>query len=147
MPSRDCDFQRNELSGETFFSTTAQMIPSQANNVAPGTVTVAIVTSGVTSGFATNTAAALESERRGVRGGPIDGRLPPHNYEMANYTVVDGTHLQMTLNKVHAAEATIAFGGLCGYGLEQTVDTVGRIRQVFPVIGSYSATGLYYAGG
>ncbi len=66
---------------------------------------------------------------------------------MANYTVVDGTHLQMTLNKVHQAGATIAFGGLCGYGLEQTVDTVGPIRQVFPVIGSYSATGLYYAGG
>ncbi len=65
---------------------------------------------------------------------------------MANYTVVDGTHLQMTLNKVHRAGATIAFGGLCGYGLEQTVDTVGAIRQVFPVIGSYSATGLYYGG-
>ena len=62
-------------------------------------------------------------------------------------TVVDGTHLQMTLNKVHGAGATIAFGGLCGYGLEQTVDTVGSIRQVFPVIGSYSATGLYYAAG
>ena len=69
----------------------------------------------------------------------------PHNYEMANYTVVDGTHLQMTLNKVHRAGATIAFGGLCGYGLEQTVDTVSGIRQVFPVIGSFSATGLYYA--
>ena len=71
----------------------------------------------------------------------------PHNYEMANYTVVDGTHLQMTLNKVHAPNATIAVGGLCGYGLEQTVDTANGIRQVFPVIGSYSPTGLYYAGG
>ena len=71
----------------------------------------------------------------------------PHNYEIATYTVVDGTHLQMTLNKVHRAGATIAFGGLCGYGLEQTVDTVGNIRQVFPVIGSISASSLYYAGG
>ena len=53
----------------------------------------------------------------------------------------------MTLNKPHRAGATIAFGGLCGYGLEQTVDTVGSIRQVFPVIGSFSTTGLYYAGG
>jgi hypothetical protein len=61
--------------------------------------------------------------------------------------VVDGTHLQLTLNKPHEVSATIAFGGLCGYGLEQTVDTVGVIRQLFPVIGSYSATGLYYAGG
>ena len=33
---------------------------------------------------------------------------------MANYTVMDGTHLQMTLNKVHRAGATIAIGGLCG---------------------------------
>ena len=64
---------------------------------------------------------------------------------MANYTVVDGTHLRMTFNKVHAAHATIAVGGLCGYGIEQTVDTANGIRQVFPVIGSYSGTGLYYA--
>ncbi|HEY6375105.1 MAG TPA: SGNH/GDSL hydrolase family protein, partial [Edaphobacter sp.] len=68
-------------------------------------------------------------------------------YEMANYTVVDGTHLQMTLNKAHNLPATVAMGGLCGYGLEQTVDTASGIRQVFPVVGSYSATGLYYAGG
>ncbi len=53
----------------------------------------------------------------------------------------------MTLNKVHRAGATIAIGGLCGYGLEQTVDTASGIRQVFPVIGSYSPTDLYYAGG
>jgi hypothetical protein len=66
---------------------------------------------------------------------------------MANYAVVDGTHLQMTLNKAHNVPATVAIGGLCGYGLEQTVDTAAGIRQVFPVVGSYSATGLYYAGG
>jgi hypothetical protein len=36
-------------------------------------------------------------------------------------------------------------GGLCGYGLEQTVDTFGPIRQVFPVVGSMDATDLYYA--
>ena len=39
----------------------------------------------------------------------------------------------------------IAVGGLCGYGIEQTVDTVGAMRQVFPVIGSPNATSLYYA--
>ena len=77
---------------------------------------------------------------------PING-ANAQNYEMANYTVVDGTHLQMTLNKAHRCAATVAIGGLCGYGLEQTVDTAKGIRQVFPVVGSYSATGLYYAGG
>ncbi|MDQ2834060.1 MAG: SGNH/GDSL hydrolase family protein [Acidobacteriota bacterium] len=138
------------FSGTSFpvsiFLATAAMIPSQANNVAPGTVSVAIATSGVTPGFATSTAAVP-----GPNGVAcvVDQPLStsPHNYEMANYTVVDATHLQMTLNKVHRAGATIAFGGLCGYGLEQTVDTAGQIRQVFPVIGSYSSTGLYYAGG
>jgi trimeric autotransporter adhesin len=125
------------------FLATAQMIPSQANNVAPGTVTVPIATSGVVSGFATNTAAI--GNQSGVACVTDQSSGGPHNYEMANYTVIDGTHLQMTLNKVHRAGATIAFGGLCGYGLEQTVDTVGSIRQVFPVIGSYSPTGLYYA--
>jgi trimeric autotransporter adhesin len=130
----------------SMFLTTAQSIPSQAKNVAPGTVTVAIATSGVTAGFATNTAALLNPS--GVAC-VVDQPLgtAPHNYEMANYSVVDGTHLNMTLNKPHRAGATIAFGGLCGYGLEQTVDTVGSIRQIFPVIGSFSSTGLYYAGG
>jgi hypothetical protein len=127
------------------FLATAQMIPSQANNMAPGTVTVAIATSGVTAGFATNTAAVANQSGVACVADTASGNPP--NYEMANYTVVDGTHLQMTLNKVHGAGATIAFGGLCGYGLEQTVDTVGSIRQVFPVVGSYSSTGLYYAGG
>jgi len=135
------------FSGTSFpvsvFLATAQTIPSQANNVAPGTVTVAIATSGVTAGFATSTAAVPGPS--GVA--CIADQLNPHNYEMADYSVVDGTHVQMTLNKVHRAGATIAFGGLCGYGLEQTVDTVGEIRQVFPVIGSYSPTGLYYGGG
>ena len=67
------------------------------------------------------------------------------NFETANYTVVDASHITFTLNKVHAAGAVIAVGGLCGYGIEQTVDTMGAVRQVFPVIGSPNATSLYYA--
>ena len=66
---------------------------------------------------------------------------------MANYTVSDGTHLTLTLNKPHAQYALVAIGGLCGYGLEQTADTTGGIRQVFPVLGSLSATELYYTAG
>ena len=128
------------------FLTTSAPIVSQANNLAPGTVTIAIATSGVHSGFATNTAAI------GATSGVAcladqDMKYAAHNYEMAPYSVVDGTHLQLTLNKPHANPATIAFGGLCGYGLEQTVDTASGIRQVFPVVGSLSATSLYYAAG
>ncbi|WP_353070054.1 hypothetical protein RBB75_07485 [Tunturibacter empetritectus] len=128
------------------FLATAQVIPSQANNIAPGAVTVAIATTGVTAGFATSTAAIPSpSGVACLMDSPAVSSTT--NYEMANYSVVDGTHLQMALNKPHSAGTTIAFGGLCGYGLEQTVDTVGAIRQVFPVLGSYSTTGLYYAGG
>jgi lysophospholipase L1-like esterase len=127
------------------FLATAATIPSQANNTAPGPVTIAIATTGVTAGFATNTAAVPSPNGVAcLTDSPLNGGTT--NYEMANYSMVDGTHLRLTLNKPHEAGATIAFGGLCGYGLEQTVDTVGVIRQLFPVIGSYSTTGLYYAG-
>ncbi len=145
VPGATATFSGTNFPVSVFFET-AQTITSQANNVAPGTVTVALATTGVVSGFATNTAAApAQSGVACVVDQPNGAN--PHNYEMANYTVIDGTHLQMTLLKVHRAGATIAIGGLCGYGLEETVDTVNGIRQVFPVIGSYSPTGLYYAGG
>ena len=127
------------------FLATAQVIRSQAANIAPGAVTVAIATSGVSAGFATSTA-ALPSASGVACVTDLPNAFNPTNYEMASYTVVDGTHLQMSLNKVHAAGATIAVGWLCGYGAEQTVDTLNGIRQVFPVIGSYSGTGFYYAG-
>ncbi len=128
------------------FLSTGQVTPSQANNMAPGVVTVAIATTGMPSGYAANTAAIGASSGLAC---VVDqtASYAPNNYEMAPYTVVDATHLQMTLNKPHQSMATLAFGGLCGYGLEQTVDTTNGIRQLFPVIGAYSATGLYYAGG
>jgi hypothetical protein len=142
-------FAKADFSGTSFpisvFLTTTTGAFSQATNLAPGTVTVGIATSGVAAGFSTNTA-ALPS------GSGVACVADPHaagvngiaNFETANYTVIDGTHLQLTLNKVHGVGAMISVGGLCGYGLEQTVDTVGQIRQVFPVMGSTSATELYY---
>ncbi len=126
------------------FLAMAQAVRSQANDVAPGSVTVAIATSGVYTGFATSTA-ALPNGSGVACVTDLPNAFNPSNYEMATYRVLDATHLQMTLNKVHAAAATIAVGGLCGYGIEQTVDTLNGIRQVFPVIGSFSPTGLYYA--
>src|SRR5208283_2708910 len=128
------------------FLSIGQVIPSQASNMAPGTVTFPIATSGVPSGYATNTAAIGASSGLACVVDQTAG-YAPDNYEMAPYTVVDATHLQMTLNKPHQILATLAFGGLCGYGLEQTVDTTNGIRQLFPVVGTTSATGLYYAGG
>ena len=145
VPGATANFSGTSFGLSTFLATT-QAIQSQANNISPGTVTVAIATSGVTTGFATNTA-ALSSTSGVACISDVPNGWAAHNFEMANYTVVDGTHLQMTLNKPHEAGTTIAVGGLCGYGLEQTVDTARGIRQVFPVIGSYSSTGLYYASG
>jgi lysophospholipase L1-like esterase len=129
----------------TFFRT-AQAVPSQANNISPGTVTVAIVTTGLPSGFAANTAAAPATSGVACISDPSAQTNGIENFETANYIVVDATHIQFTFNKAHFANATIGIGGLCGYGIEQTVDTTGVYRQVFPVIGSYSATGLYYSG-
>ncbi len=145
-PNAAAAFSGTSFPVSTFFRT-AQAIPSQANDVAPGTVTVAIATTGLPGGFASNTAAAPANGGVACVADPTAAVNGIEDFEMAGYTVVDGTHLQLSLNKAHAAQATVAIGGLCGYGLEQTVDTASGIRQVFPVIGSYSATGLYYAGG
>jgi hypothetical protein len=116
---------------------------AQPRNVAPGTVTLPIATSGAPSGFAVSTA-ALPATGVACLAETIGGIA---NFEMANYSVVDGTHVQLTLNRVHGTATAMAVGGMCGYGLEETVDTVGAVRQVFPVLGSSSATSLYYAGG
>jgi hypothetical protein len=145
-PNASAAFSGTPFSVSTFFRI-AQAIPSQANDVAPGTVTVAIVTTGLPSGFASNTAAAPAGSGVACVADPTAAVNGIEDFEMASYTLVDGTHLRLTLNKAHAAQATVAIGGLCGYGLEQTVDTVNGIRQLFPVVGSYSASGLYYAGG
>ena len=126
---------------------TAQTIPTQPNSIAPGTVTVPIVTASVPAGFATSTTALPGTSGVACLSDVQVGDQRSLNFEMAAYTVVDASHLQLTLNRAHANGATIAVGGLCGYGLEQTVDTTAGIRQVFPVIGSTSATSLLYAGG
>lgn len=135
-----------QFSGTNFpvsvFLSTGQVIASQPNAMEPGTVTFPIATSGMPSGFASSTTAI--GNQSGVACVVDQNNAGGSNYEMAPYTVVDGTHLTMTFNKPHHALATLAFGGLCGYGIEETVDTTNGIRQVFPVVGSYSPTALYY---
>jgi hypothetical protein len=126
---------------------TAQTIPSQSNSINPGVVTVPIVTSGVPAGFSTSTVALSASSGVACLSDVQQPDQRSLNFETAAYTVVDASHLQLTLNRPHASGATIAVGGLCGYGLEQTVDTTAGIRQVFPVIASTSANTLLYAGG
>jgi hypothetical protein len=139
-------FGTANFSGTSFpvsvFLTTAQSATSQPTNMAPGTVTLPIATSGVAAGYATSTA-ALPAQTGVACVADVATYFP--YFETAAYSVVDATHIQLTLNKPHMSGATIAVGGLCGYGLEQTVDTVNGIRQVFPVIGSTDATDLYYA--
>ena len=143
-PHASATFAATSFPLSTFFAT-GQVIPSQTSDVAPGLVTFLIATTGTPSGYATNTASAPATTGLACVADEVNSTLPS-NYEMAAYTVIDASHLQMTLKKAHATLATVAIGGLCGYGLEQKVDTTNGIRQVFPVVGSYSATGLYYAG-
>jgi hypothetical protein len=140
------------FSGTSFpvsvFLQTAQAATSQPANMAPGTVTLPIMTSGLPNSWYSGSTAGLAAT--GVAcvadpDGTSTGRSP--NFEMANYSVVDATHLKLTLNKVHVSGATVAVGGMCGYGLEQTVDTEIGIRQVFPVVGSMTPTEVYYADG
>ena len=142
-------FQTALFSGTSFpvsvFLVTAQAAASQAGNLQPGTVTLPIATSGLASGFSTSTAALPATTGVACVADPTSTGVFP-NFETANYTTVDATHLKLTLNKVHSSGAVIAVSGLCGYGLEQTVDTTGQVRQVFPVVGSLSGTELYYAG-
>ncbi len=114
---------------------------SQAGNLAPGTVTLPITTSGLASVYATSTAALPATS--GVACLMDQGTFP--NFETAQYTVVDATHVQLALNKVHASGTVMAVGGLCGYGLEEVADTMGQVRQIFPVAGSPSPTQVYYA--
>lgn len=127
----------------TFFLTASQA-DSQANNVAPGTVTLAIQTSGVPQGYSTNTGSAPSASGIACLANPV-GRGGTDAFETAPYTVVDGSHIQVVLNKPKYSGATLAMGGLCGYGIEQTADTYGAIRQVFPVIGSLTATQVLYS--
>ena len=124
---------------------TAAVAKSQAGDMAPGTVTLPISTSSVPAGFASSTAALTASSGVAcVADSEAAGSVFP-NFETASYSVVDATHLKLTLAKVHAPNAVVAVGGLCGYGLEQVVDTTSGVRQVFPVVASTSATSLFYA--
>ncbi|HEX4170953.1 MAG TPA: hypothetical protein VHY82_00575 [Acetobacteraceae bacterium] len=125
------------------FVQTAAAATSQPKNIAPGTVTLPISTTTSLGGFSQNTN-QLPATGVACVADINDGRFP--NFEMANYTVVDATHITLTLNKVHASGAVIAVGGLCGYGIEQTVDTIGYVRQLFPVVGSPNSTAVFYAG-
>ena len=144
VPFAVADFSGTSFATSTFLTATSAAT-SQPTNLAPGTVTLAIATSGVPAGYATNTAALPASSGVACVADPHAlGVVGFANFEQANYTVVDGTHVRLTLNKVHAAGTTIAVGGLCGYGLEQKVDTTQGLRQVFPVVGSPTATELYY---
>jgi hypothetical protein len=141
-PHAYAQFSGTSFPVSTFFSL-ALAIDAQANNIAPGTVTVPIATTGVPSGFSTNTASAPAASGVACISNEFAGSSPT-NFETANYTVVDGTHVQLTLSRPHGFRATMAIGGLCGYGVEQTVDTVNGLRQVFPVIGSIAPNALFY---
>ena len=146
-PAATAVFTGTSFPVSTFFSTGAAALP-QSNNMAPGTVTLPIATSGVPAGFSTNTASApAASGVACVTDAVAGGTATPENYEMATYAVADGTHLKLSLLKPHGSGAVVSMGGLCGYGVEQTVDSTTGFQQIFPIVGSSSPTQVYVASG
>ena len=147
FPAPTALFTGTNFPVSTIFTTAAAALP-QATNMAPGTVVLPIQTSGVIAGFATNTSQAPATTGTACVADAVNGNTAtPPSYEMAPYVVTDGTHLQLTLLKPHASGALMAIGGLCGYGVEQTIDSGSGFRQVFPVVASPNATTLYVASG
>ncbi|MGI4854493.1 MAG: hypothetical protein ACRYF4_10675 [Janthinobacterium lividum] len=142
-PLATAQFSGTAFPVSTFYSLASAALP-QNTTMAPGTINAAIQTGGVPAGYSTNTASAPAAS--GVACVDDAGSGGAANFELVNYTVTDGTHIQLAFLKPHAAGATVALGGLCGYGLEQTVDTINGLRQLFPVVGSSSATSLLYSG-
>ncbi len=144
-------FSVTNFSGSNCFPVSTILLASapvapQANTMSPGTVTVAIATSGLPAGYAASTSGITSTTGVACVADTIPGAFRAESsFETANYTVVDATHLSVTFNKPHGYAPTIAIGGMCGYGLESTVDTRGAIRQVVPVVGSFSPTSLYFA--
>ncbi len=117
-------------------------IPS-TGPVAPGTLTVTVVSQApsLPTAFATTTAGLPASGFACV--------ADTQYFEIAPYTVIDGSHLSITFNKVHIANPVVGIGGACGKGLEVAGVTAvtavnGTYRQVLPVIGSPSTTQLMY---
>ncbi|MHB1023178.1 MAG: hypothetical protein ACYC46_07840 [Acidobacteriaceae bacterium] len=145
-------FNSVNFTGTNFPLSTFFLIPQQigytasSTSMAPGTMTVPIASSGVPAGYATNTASAPGSSGVACVADSLpNGIVLPSDFEFASYTVVDATHLSITFNKPHQYDPTVSIGGLCGYFLEQTVDTTNGIRQAVPVMGAVTPTQVYYA--
>jgi hypothetical protein len=145
LPHAFASFTGTAFPLSTFFTLSAPAF-AQTNNMAPGTLVLPIQTSGVRSGYSTNTASAPVASGVACVADAVGNGGATGNFETATYSVVDGSHFQVTLSRPHGTGATLAIGGLCGYGAEQTVDTVSGIRQVFPVVGSLTSTSIYYEG-
>lgn len=97
-------------------SAAAYYCPSNHPAGACGAQTVAIATSGVTSGFAVNTSglpgsgvACVNDTQAGVAT-PVAGA-----FEEDTYTVVDSTHISLTFSKPHVTPPVVSVGGWCGY--------------------------------
>lgn len=118
-------------------TTTSAAISVTGSNNSPGSVNVLVASS---AGFANGNVACIS-----------DGSVWEQTLVSA---VPDGTHITATFTLPYASGATIATGGLCGWGLELDEDrwtTAGHfgfvtvtppLHQIWPIIKSTSATAL-----
>lgn len=118
-------------------------IKSASGGYAPGTLTVQVVTAapGLPNAYQTTTT--------GLSAGDPVCIADTGFFEMTTIaSVVDSTHLSINFTKPHFNGATLAFGGMCGYGIAidgSTFQYQGDPtlhQQVFPVLGSLDSTDL-----
>jgi hypothetical protein len=125
-------------------TTTSAAITVASGSLTPGSVNIQV---GSSSGFSTSAVVCVADTV---------------SFEYVLPTAVpDGTHITATFLQPHASGATMATGGLCGYGLNVTADNwttagsigyvvvTGTLRQIFPIVSSSSATAaiVWISGG
>lgn len=116
-------------------TTTSAAIPVTGSNTTPGSVNVQVASS---AGFSIGSAICVAD---------------PASFEYTVVTAVpDGTHITAVFLQPHASGATIATGGMCGYGLAMTADIytsstqtgdtvpIPPLRQLIPFVKTSSAT-------
>lgn len=118
-------------------TTTSAAITVTGSNTTPGSVNIQVGASAGLSAAAGNVACVAD----------------PSSFEYVTLTAIpDGTHVTAVFLQPHASGATIAQGGMCGWGLSVDADVwstpgsigfvtvVGSLRQIWPIVSSSSAT-------
>lgn len=98
-------------------------------NGACGATNQAIATTSLPSGFLSSTS-GVPSTGVACVSTSNDGNRQNDQFEMANYTITDGTHIQLTYTQPHPLPAIISIGGSCGLSLVPWANVSGTVSQI-----------------